>query len=153
MPKSIKGVWFFGLAGSGKTFASQIIANRKKRAFVVDGDEVRRLISFDLGYTPIDRQTQIQRVTGIAELALKNKLFPIISTVFMTSTILDQNVAKGIAVIEINRPFDQLREVRPIYDEGVNVMGKDIVQEKLEVSVIHNDGTSNFEQLVIDNVG
>ena len=58
--KKITGIWFFGLAGAGKTFASQICGNLIDRSFLIDGDDVRKFVSFDLGYSEIDREIQIK---------------------------------------------------------------------------------------------
>ena len=37
-----KGIWFFGLSGSGKTYASKIIKKIKKNSITIDGDDVRK---------------------------------------------------------------------------------------------------------------
>ena len=59
--KKIKGLWFYGLSGSGKSHLTKILKNRiKKNILVVDGDEVRKNISFDLGYSIKDRKTQVK---------------------------------------------------------------------------------------------
>ena len=42
-----------------------------RKTFVIDGDDVRKLISFDLGYTSAEREIQIKRVFGLAKLAIK----------------------------------------------------------------------------------
>ena len=87
MKKNIKGIWFFGYSGSGKTFASKIIAKKIKRSIVIDGDEVRKLISKDLQYNKKDRTIQTERILGFSILSIKQKLFPIISTSFLPKKI------------------------------------------------------------------
>ena len=77
-----KGLWFFGLSGSGKTFLSKEISKNKKKTFLIDGDVVRNLISFDLGYKKTDRIKQNKRVLGIAKMVIKNGYYPIISSVY-----------------------------------------------------------------------
>ena len=59
-----KGIWLFGLSGSGKTYISKKISKKIKNSFIIDGDEVRKLISFDLGYKKSDRIKQNKRVLG-----------------------------------------------------------------------------------------
>ena len=86
-----KGIWFFGLSGSGKTYASKIIKKIKKNSITIDGDDVRKFLSFDLGYSISDRKVQIRRILGLAKISLKSNLFPIISTVYM-----DKHVAKQL---------------------------------------------------------
>ena len=85
--KKINGIWFFGLAGVGKTFATQICRNLIDRSFLIDGDEVRKFISFDLGYSESDREIQIKRVLGLAEIAIKNDRVPLVSTVTMSKEV------------------------------------------------------------------
>ena len=68
-----KGLWLFGLSGSGKTYLSKKISNKIKKPFIIDGDEVRKHISFDLGYTKSHRIIQNKRTLGLAKIAIKNK--------------------------------------------------------------------------------
>ena len=77
-----KGIWFFGYSGCGKTFASKFLKKKIKNSILIDGDEVRKYISFDLGYSLENRKTQIQRICGLLKILLKTQLFPIISTVY-----------------------------------------------------------------------
>ncbi len=150
---SQSGIWFYGLAGSGKTFASNLIADKLANAFVIDGDEVRRHISFDLGYEKSDRLIQLQRVFGLAELVIKNNLYPVISTVTMSAKILECCNGLGLEVVQIVRPFDQLMLHRPsLYANSENVVGKQIIQEKLNTKIIKNDGSTDFETLIVKSV-
>ena len=69
--KKISGIWFYGMSGSGKTFATKIIAKKKKNSILIDGDDVRKFLSQDLGYNINERKIQIRRVFGITKIALK----------------------------------------------------------------------------------
>ena len=69
-----KGLWFFGLSGSGKTYLSNKISKQIKYPFIIDGDEVRKFINYDLGYKKSDRIKQNKRVLGLAKIAIKNGL-------------------------------------------------------------------------------
>lgn len=147
------GVWFYGLAGSGKTFAAKIVSAAISNPFLIDGDEIRRLVSFDLDYTLEDRKIQLQRVLGLAELAIKNEQYPIISTVSMNAEIVCQCQALHLQVVQVLRPYDQRLSVRKLlYTDTKNVVGKDIAQEKLNTKTILNDGSDEFEKLVLLNV-
>ena len=147
------GVWFYGLAGSGKTFAAKIVSTIIRNPFLIDGDEVRRLISFDLDYTPEDRKIQLQRVLGLAELAIKNAKYPIISTVSMNSEIVGQCQVLDLEVVQVLRPYEQRLSARKmLYTDTKNVVGKDITQEKLTTKKISNDGSDEFKKLVLLNV-
>ena len=142
----MNGIWFFGLAGSGKTLASNFCAKFVDNAFIIDGDEVRKFISFDLGYSLTDRHIQISRMHGLAQIAKINCQFPIVSTVLMTDEIFQKCVHGGIEVVQIERPMDQLRGVRKIYDTDPNVVGQSIQQIKLNTAKIFNNGDNKFEK-------
>ena len=144
--QNMNGIWFFGLAGSGKTLASRIFARFVHNPFIIDGDEVRKFISFDLGYSLTDRKTQISRMHGLAQIARNNHQFPIVSTVLMTDEIFQKCKQDDIKVVQIERPMDQLQEVRKIYDTEQNVVGKSIQQINLNTFKLHNNGDNKFEK-------
>ena len=147
------GVWFYGFAGSGKTFAAKIVSAMVSNPFLIDGDEVRKLVSFDLDYTPEDRKIQLQRVLGLAELAIKNVQYPIISTVSMNKKIVRRRRILNLQVVQVLRPYDQRLSARKLlYTDTKNVVGKDITQEKLNTKTIVNDGSDEFEKLILRNV-
>ena len=118
MSIEIKGIWFFGLSGSGKTFASQILNNKLKNSFIIDGDEVRKNISFDLGYSLIDREKQLERLLGLNRIVIRNNLIPITSSVLMTERIFQKCKKENIKVVKIVRSFDQIKKVRKIINDG-----------------------------------
>ena len=153
MSSKYSGIWFYGLAGSGKTFAAKIVSAMISNPFLIDGDEVRRLISFDLDYTPEDRKIQLQRIIGLAEIAIKNAQYPIITTVSMNSEIVRKCKVLDLQVVQVLRSYDQILSARKLlYTDTKNVVGKDITQEKLTTKTIFNDGSDEFEKLVLLNV-
>ena len=81
--KKYKGVWFYGFSGSGKTVASRFFKKNIKNSLILDGDKIRKYVSFDLGYTTKDRKIQVSRVFGLVKLSLESKIFPVVSTVYM----------------------------------------------------------------------
>jgi len=142
------GIWFYGLAGTGKTFASERCAQLVQDAFIIDGDVVRKFISFDLGYSKDDRNKQLKRVYGLATIALRNLNFPIISTVFMNKEIFKACKKVRIDVVQIERSLDQVYNSRSIYFDTSNVVGKDISLENLNTAKIFNSGDQSFIKLV-----
>ena len=146
------GIWFFGRAGAGKTFASQVCNEIIDNDFIIDGDDVRELISFDLGFSKSDREIQIKRVMGLAEIAIKNDQVPIVSTVTMSEGIHRRCHQLGIDVVNIVRSLDQLHKVREIYATQSNVVGKDIKEYASETMKLYNNGTAEFEDRIKDFV-
>ena len=50
-----------------------------------------------------------------------------------------------VEVVEIMRPFEQISQIRPIYKNDSNVVGKDIELTSINNLKIFNNGTSTFE--------
>ena len=90
------GLWFYGLSGSGKTYASKYLKKLINNSFIIDGDEIRKNISFDLNYTLIDRKLQVKRVLGLAKICIDQNLYPIISTVYF-----DKKLQKELKKVRI----------------------------------------------------
>lgn len=65
-------IWLTGLPGAGKstiaTAVEQLLWQRGVHAYVLDGDQIRRGLSKDLGFTPQDRAENIRRVAEVARM-------------------------------------------------------------------------------------
>lgn len=79
-------VWLTGLSGSGKTTTANILERelkkRQTRVEILDGDELRKIISSELGFSKEDREIHARRVAYIAHLLARNG---IIATVALIS--------------------------------------------------------------------
>ena len=75
-------VWITGLPASGKTTVASMLSNSLKTkaipVIILDGDEIRRTVSKDLGFSPEDRKEHNRRVIEIAKLLVKNGITTII---------------------------------------------------------------------------
>lgn len=145
---NVKGLWFYGLAGSGKTLASSYVRELCDACFIVDGDQVRQFVSQDLKYDLHSRAIQIQRIFGICQIAIGNSLFPIASSVYMDYTVFDKCKASGIFLFRVERDFEEVQAERSIYANAKDVIGKDLIQPDLPTLSIQNDGTLNFRESV-----
>jgi adenylyl-sulfate kinase len=78
-------VWLTGLSGSGKTtIGASLQAQLQElglRAELLDGDEVRRQLSPDLGFTKADRETHARRVVYLSKLLAKNGIITLVSLI------------------------------------------------------------------------
>ena len=78
-------VWFTGLPGSGKTTIvrelEKILRSASLRVEVLDGDEVRKWLSPDSGYSRSDREVHIRRVAHVAEILARNGVIVLVSLV------------------------------------------------------------------------
>ena len=144
--KIITGIWFFGLSGSGKTFASKFIGRHKKNSIIIDGDFVRKYISFDLGYSKQERDKQIKRVYGIAKIAIKSKLFPIISVLWMNNEVAKIAKRNGIKIVKIERDLTKIYKTHKTYKNKKNVVSVDIHYPiiKIKLKKIFNTGNKKF---------
>ena len=127
MDKKYKGVWFYGLSGSGKTYISKILHRKINNSILVDGDAIRKLISFDLNYSKADREIQVKRVFGIGKLIIDSNMFPIISTVFFNKELNLKCKKNRIVPIKVEREnFNKIIKKHKTYKNKLNVVGKDI---------------------------
>jgi adenylylsulfate kinase len=87
MSKPEKGfvLWFTGLPSSGKTTLARIMTDKLRdvglKVELLDGDEVRRSLSPDLGFSKKDREIHAQRVAYLCRLLSRNGIVPIVSLI------------------------------------------------------------------------
>jgi len=78
MPRSERGfvVWLTGLPASGKTTLARVLGRRLRemgwRVEVLDGDEVRRWLSPEAGFSREDRERHLRRVAHVSKLLARN---------------------------------------------------------------------------------
>lgn len=90
-------MWFTGQSGAGKTALAQALRTRL-RAVILDGDEMRRSISVETGYTLSERMKHAKRVARLArELSKQQNVL----------------IASIGATAEIRRAVDEI--VQPIW--------------------------------------
>ncbi|MEI6573459.1 MAG: sulfate adenylyltransferase subunit CysN [Alphaproteobacteria bacterium] len=83
--KNHKGqvVWFTGLSGSGKsTIANALEAElnaQGKHTYILDGDNFRRGLNKDLGFTDIDRIENIRRAAEVAKMMMDAGLIVLVA--------------------------------------------------------------------------
>lgn len=68
-------IWIVGKSSSGKTFFGKKlfkILSKNKKSFFVDGDDVRRYLNDDLGYTMKDREENSLRIQKLCKYLEKN---------------------------------------------------------------------------------
>ena len=147
--KNIKGIWFYGLSGSGKSYLSNKLKNSIGRSIIVDGDNVRKWVSTDLKYSKKDREVQIKRIFGISKIIIESNFFPIASSVYFNKEILNLCLKNKILVYKIVRlNFNNIKKNHKTYKNNCNVVGKDIRYPSLRTKKIVNDNTRKFNSSV-----
>ncbi|MCK4299073.1 MAG: adenylyl-sulfate kinase [Planctomycetes bacterium] len=78
-------VWMTGLPGSGKTTIALDVEERLKamgkNVEILDGDEVRKGLSSDLGFSKEDRQQHAKRVTFVAKVLTRNDVIVLVGLI------------------------------------------------------------------------
>jgi len=78
-------LWFTGLSGAGKSTIAGIVAERLRErgelVEVLDGDEVRENLSRGLGFSRVDRDTNIRRIGYVAKLLSRNGVVAITAAI------------------------------------------------------------------------
>jgi len=91
-------LWFTGLSGSGKSTLSHALEERLyelgKRTYVLDGDNIRKGLCGDLGFSDQDRTENIRRIGEVAKLMIDAGL--IVMTAFISPFRADRQVARDL---------------------------------------------------------
>ncbi|NOQ54250.1 MAG: adenylyl-sulfate kinase [Thermoplasmata archaeon] len=78
-------VWMTGLPASGKTTIALELEQRFKamgrNVEILDGDEVRKGLSSDLGFSKEDRQQHAKRVTFVAKVLTRNDVIVLVGLI------------------------------------------------------------------------
>ena len=91
-------LWFTGLSGCGKsTIANavdQLLHEQGVHTFVLDGDNIRKGLNKNLGFTPEDRTENIRRIGEVAKLFADAAT--IVSTAFISPYKSDRDMIRAL---------------------------------------------------------
>jgi adenylylsulfate kinase len=78
-------IWLTGLSGAGKsTIAEALIVRLRetgRRVDILDGDEVRQVLTADLGFSREDRITNVRRIGYVAEVLSRNDVLTLVPVI------------------------------------------------------------------------
>jgi len=78
-------VWLTGLPSAGKTTIATLAAERfaglGRPVEVLDGDELRRTLCAELGFSPTDRDTNVRRIGFVAQLLARNGIVVLVPVI------------------------------------------------------------------------
>ena len=127
-------IWIIGLSGSGKTYLSKKILKKisnKKKFIHLDGDEFRKYISKDLGYSLKDREINAERISKLVKFLSDKNINLIVSVLSNFPHWLSWNKKNIKNYYEIFIQVDKKelfkRNKKNLYlSRKKNVVGKDI---------------------------
>jgi adenylylsulfate kinase len=91
-------IWLTGLSGSGKsTIANELdkkLYDLGYHSYILDGDNIRFGLNKELGFSKVDREENIRRVSEVAKLFLDSGLIIIVA--FISPFFTDREKAKSL---------------------------------------------------------
>lgn len=121
-------IWFTGLSSAGKTTIAQLLAKILREQGVpvvtIDGDEFRKSLSADLGFSIAHRQENIRRAAQVARLVVQSNVTAICS--FISPTIQIREQARSIIgynrfiEVYVSTPLDicMQRDTKGLYQKA-----------------------------------
>ncbi len=116
-------VWFTGLSGAGKTTISQAVGEHLtasgRRVDVLDGDEVRKHLSKELGFSREDRDENIRRIGFVAGLLTRNRVIVLVAAISPYRSVREEVRASVSDFLEVyvNAPLAvcEARDTKDLY--------------------------------------
>jgi len=160
-------VWLTGLSGAGKStianLAEEKLVARGRHTYLLDGDNVRRGLNKDLGFTEQDRVENIRRVAEVARLMVDAGLIVLVAFIspfraerrtardlFEPGEFVEVYVATPIAVAEARDPKGLYKKARR--GDLKNFTGIDSPYETPEAPEIHIDTTQLTSEAAADMI-
>jgi bifunctional enzyme CysN/CysC len=116
-------VWFTGLSSAGKTTLSRAVYDRLLargcQVERLDGDDVRRHLCKDLGFSKRDRDENIRRIGFVAELLTRNGVIALVAAISPYRAVRDEVRARIGDFVEVfvNAPLEtcEQRDCKGLY--------------------------------------
>ncbi len=122
-------LWFTGLSGAGKSKVADEVAialeeNYSHLVERLDGDIVRQHLTSDLGFTKEDRDTNIERVSFVAELLSRNGVSVLASFIspYRERRNKTRDMVTNFIEVHVHCPVEvcEERDVKGLYEKARN---------------------------------
>ena len=150
-------IWIIGLSGSGKSYLSKkIYANVKGKKILVDGDIVRKYITYNLKYTKIDRERNSLIISDLCKFLEKQKFTVVCSilSIFKKHQKLNRTKFENYFQIYLKNNLINLkkRNNKNIYSKK-NVVGHTINFPKpYKNDLVINNNFFPYKKKLIDGI-
>ena len=116
-------IWLTGLPSAGKTTIAREVERRLRdrnvRTELLDGDEVRRGLSSDLGFDRKSREMHASRVTYVARVLARNHVVPLVALIspYRQSRALARKEIGAFVEVYVSTPLHvcEERDVKGLY--------------------------------------
>lgn len=124
-------IWIIGQSGSGKTFFAKKLCRffKKKKIFLVDGDEVRKYLTYNLGYSKKDRYLNSKFIQNLCKYLEEKGYFVIcaIQSIFNNHQKENRKIFKKYIQIYLKINSDVIHSQKHKLSKfKKNIVGKDI---------------------------
>lgn len=125
-------IWIIGKSSSGKTFIGKKlfkILSKKKKCFLVDGDNVRKYLNDDLSYTLKDRKENSFRIQKLCKYLEENDFLVIccIQSIFKDHQKKNRKLYRKYLQIYLQVENEEIYQKKfKLKKYKKNVVGKDI---------------------------
>ncbi|MEM0141466.1 MAG: adenylyl-sulfate kinase [Thermoplasmatales archaeon] len=153
-------LWLTGLPGAGKTTLARGVEEALRRigarVEVLDGDEIRKGLSRDLGFSKEDREKHNERVIYVAKLLSRNGVVTIVPLISPYREIRDKarNEVNNFVEVYVRCPLDVLikRDPKGLYKKALageinNLTGlQDPYEEPLSPEIVIDTNVLSVEE-------
>ena len=152
-------VYFFtGLSGAGKSTIGGLffrhLKEKKPNVFLLDGDEFRKNLCSDLGYSNEDRLKAAYRGFGMSKMIADQGIDVVNCGIAMFSEIREwnrENIANYKEIyIKVSKETLMQRDQKGLYSSGKSVVGIDLPFDEPTASdfIVENNGDETPEVIV-----
>jgi adenylylsulfate kinase len=119
-------VWFTGLSGAGKTTLCesvyQELCTREIRAVVLDADELRKDVGWDLGFSKEDRDENVRRIGSMAVILSRQNAVVLVAAIAPYRAVREE-VRRSLvrfAEVYVNAPLTvcESRDTKGLYKKA-----------------------------------